>query len=862
MLNENLIKTIEQAAPVVGLITLAVVIAAGLLFLILQIVEYYRLLQSPAVFLELTPPAKKNKSREATQRLFTVLHGLRASRSITDRLLARKVAFSLEITASRDAGIRYLARVSSMDVESFEQAIASYMPDVKVRRVQETEKFESRYMRVLETKQTGHFAYPLRSEETYDEHDPMAYLTGAMTNLQPGEFMSLQIIVHPVNVREASVIAKRLLHNEELLHQLGRRRMPLIGSVLSGISSLLFGALDTLGEGVSSTKPRYDSQRSLAQHKQQVAMNIKPARVLSAFEQDLAEAVYDKLNQPLFRADVRMLLVTKTKQDEKHRSKSVRDWLALFAVPKYQSLKVRLNTPLKLVNKCRLAKFDHRLPSLFTNKSSLLSAAELTDLYHFPHTENARTVNVAKSLSKTLPAPISLKNGTALDVVLGRNVHHGVITDIGLTAAERERHAFIVGGTGNGKTTLLKYGIVQDIQNGKGVAVIDPHGDLAQELLSHIPKDRIKDVIYFNPADLGYPIGLNLLELPEGLSDDQLLDAKDFIAETVVSIMRKTFSDDGSGGHRIEYVLRNAVLTALTVKDATLFTVYDLLTDKDFRKPIVKKLEQEWLRNFWDHEFGKAGDYQQVKMMSGVTSKIGRYHASVSAERILSQPKSTIDFGDILDGKILICNLAKGLVGEDTSEVLGISILAKLQLASFQRIKQKRAARRPFYAYVDEFQNFATTSFVEMLSESRKYKLFLVMAEQTTSQQNDAKMVNTILTNAGTIICFKSNSLADEQQMLHLFNGKVDSGEISNLPAYNFYAKLSGGLEPQDPVSGMTIVLDEDGDESIAEAVIAASRKNYTKKFVAEKKAKDGKTSAKESKDDDQSEQLMTNSEG
>jgi hypothetical protein len=219
-------------------------------------------------------------------------------------------------------------------------------------------------------------------------------------------------------------------------------------------------------------------------------------------------------------------------------------------------------------------------------------------------------------------------------------------------------------------------------------------------------------------------------------------------------------------------------------------------------------------------------------MMAGVTSKIGRYHASVSADRILSQPKSTINFDEILDGKILICNLAKGLIGEDTSEVLGISILAQLQLASFRRIKQSRAVRRPFYAYVDEFQNFATVSFVEMLSEARKYKLFLTMAEQTTPQQDDDKMVNTILTNAGTIICFKSNSPADERQMLHLFNNQVEPGEISNLPAYNFYAKLSGGLEPQDPISGKTIVLEDGGSEDIIGAVVASSRANYAKKYI------------------------------
>lgn len=291
---------------------------------------------------------------------------------------------------------------------------------------------------------------------------------------------------------------------------------------------------------------------------------------------------------------------------------------------------------------------------------------------------------------------------------MGVNKHHNSETLIGLTDQERERHQYVIGGTGSGKTTMLQYQIVQDIKNGKGVAVIDPHGDMAETLLRHTPPERIKDVIYFNPDDLAYPIGLNLLELDEKLSDDDLLREKDLITETVVSIFRKIFSDDDSGGHRIEYMLRNVVQTALTQKHATLFTVYNLINDPTYRKSVVKTLDDENLKHFWRNEFGKAGGMQQVKMAAGITSKIGRFLFSASAKRILEQEKSTIDFDDIINSKkILICNFSKGLLGEDTSELLGIMVIAKFQLASLRRVRIDQSDRTPYYLYVDEFQNLS-----------------------------------------------------------------------------------------------------------------------------------------------------------
>ena len=241
---------------------------------------------------------------------------------------------------------------------------------------------------------------------------------------------------------------------------------------------------------------------------------------------------------------------------------------------------------------------------------------------------------------------------------------------------------------------------------------------------------------------------------------------------------------------------------------------------------------------------------QRVKMSHGVTSKIGRFEFSPSTKRVMGRPKSTIDFDDILSsGKILICNFSKGNLGEDTSELFGTAVLAKLQLAALRRSRLAQDEREPFYLYVDEFQNFATMPFVQMLSEARKYKLFLTMAEQSTAQQDEQRLVQIILANVGTVISFRTGSPVDEQLVLPLFKPFIDEGEIANLPSYNFYARLSA-IRSQEPMSGETILLEDEGDKAIAQKVIESSRDLYAYEYEdGTKKKKADKTESHETQD-------------
>lgn len=753
----------------------------------------------------------------------------------------RSPVFSFEITSTKKDGIRYLIQVERERADALQKAVSAYIPDAKVKEVDAP---NGSYSKVLEFKEQGHYVLPLTLTSAFAQHDPLSYVTSAMTKLGDDEQVTLQLVVAPIKLREAGKLSRKILRNEDVLSSLNSSPLDFLQKISDVMNGAMWGAVDLTNEVYHGTvSGDYYTQTSGKQDafKDQVTKRQRPARTLSAFELELMESMHKKVTQPHFQVSFRVMASGK---NAKENIQSLRTALDGYSVPLYQSLKSKMRIPLLQQHRQKLA--EKRLPNLYRRGSLILSAAEVAGLYHFPSSRISRTDNLITSLSRTLPAPISLKQNAKLDVVLGENIHHDVVTTVGLTEAERWRHLYIIGGTGNGKTTMLQYQIVQDMEAGRGVAVIYPHGDMAETLLSYVPEDRIKDVVYFNPDDLEYPIGLNLLELTEELEGNELLREKDIITESVISVFRKIFSEEDTGGHRIEYVLRNAVQTALTVEDATLFTVFDLLNDAKYRKKVLKDLEDKNLINFWKNELGKAGEMQKVKMAAGITAKIGRFLFSASARQILEQPKSTIDFDDIINnGKILICNFSKGLIGEDTSELFGITVLAKLQLASLRRARIKQSERRPFYLYVDEFQNFATASFVQMLSEARKYKMFMIMAEQSTSQQKDQQMVSIILANVGTVICFRTGNPQDEQALLPLFSPYIEQGEIANLPTFNFYAKLSA-ISPQEPLSGQTLLLEREGSEAISEEVVKLSRSLFAhKKEEPEKEEAKPETKAK-----------------
>lgn len=797
-----------------------------------------RILTGHYVLLELTPPSLTEKTAYTTKQLFSVLHTVGMQRTFFERLLGIKALLSFEIVSTKENGIRYVVRAREDLVEAVEHAIRSYLPHIRVRKIEDYLS-DNKNTKVIEFKLSKHFAFPLAKQDTLNMHDPVAYITGMMTKLNPAELISYQVIVSPTQVSETARISENILRNENVLRDLNKPSLPIfiqpIGwmgylfiRLLQGISGQAVWAVNELTHG---SENQIALNNTINYQQQLSAQNIKPVRVLSTFEQQVVLSVQEKIDQDLFEATIRVLLVLNNKNDMRSRVRAVTASLAPFSVPKYQSLSRK--SLLRIFDTLRIFLFKSRLLSLINTSSTLLSVSEIADLYHFPYSRITQTENIVKVLSRELPAPLSLKQEKEkLHIIFAKNTYGGTTTMIGLPQEERRRHIYIIGATGAGKSTMILSMINQDINAGRGLAIIDPHGELAETVLQCIPAERKDDLIYVNPDDLEYPIGINLMELTPGLSEEDSLREKEFIAESVISLFRKVFSSDMKGNpHRIEYILRNTIHTAFTVEHPTLFAIYDLLNNPTFQKKVVTKLQDENLKNFWKNEFGKAGDYQKVKMVSPITARIGRFLFSPSAKRILEQTKSTINFDDILNGKILICNLSKGKLGEDTSQVLGIMILNKLQLASLKRARIESKDRKDFYLYVDEFQHFATRSFVEMLSESRKYKLNLIIAEQSTSQQVEKDLVHIILANVGTVVCFKTANPEDEKLLLPQFEPYIAQGEIYNLAAFHFYMR-SSALNPEEPFSGETILLDVKADKNQIAILIEESRKNWAIKYV------------------------------
>jgi hypothetical protein len=746
--------------------------------------------------------------------------------------------------STKNEGIRYLLSADSKFIEIISHNLLSYLPGIKIKEVSDyfntlkSDQTIERLVRFVELKLSSHFALPLQTQKTLSENDPISYLTGNMTNLKADELISFQIIVSPVmNVFHQRIISeinnlRQLIYSNQPLTPVVKKNpwqkfvsLPIISliwllikgiwkivsTIIMFVFSMVIGFFDTSGKSVPFLQTPV----------------ISPPEILNPYEQELAVIIKDKIDRSLFETSIRLLVVTHKDEENKTRVNGLLASLGQLSSP-YQTLVTKsyfwrnINKQIKQFRQKSLSR-----NSIF-NQNPILSISELTDLYHFPYGDTTKTEGMVTLHSQELPSPLSVKNNSNFDVVFGKNKYANVETDIGLTDDDRSRHVYTIGQTGSGKTTIIFHMAKDDIQKGRGVAVIDPHGDLAEDLLYSVPESRFDDCIYLNPFDISHPIGINLLELKECFNEDELEQEKELVCESVISVFRRIFSkDENTDSHRIEYILRNTIYTAFTVKDATIFTVYDLLNNPNFQKGITDKLEDVNLKNFWINEFGKAGSFQAVKMVSGVTAKIGRFLFSPTAKRILEQAKSTINFDEIISsGKILICNLAEGKLGEDTSQLLGTTIIAKLQQAFMRRVRTPAPNRKPFYLFVDEFQNFATTSFTKLLSGGRKFGLRLTIAEQSTAQQSDRNMVNVILANTGTIICFRTASPIDEDLMLDQFSPYVKKGDIGNLPRFRFYMKLSA-IEPEEPFSGETIPITLDRDEKRLNRLIETSRKNW-----------------------------------
>jgi len=459
----------------------------------------------------------------------------------------------------------------------------------------------------------------------------------------------------------------------------------------------------------------------------------------------------------------------------------------------------------------------------FTPKFQILTISETASLWHLPSIQT-KIPNIAwgrqvlTEAPENLPVSLNLNDEQKQEInFFARTEYKNRVITFGIKQGDRRRHMYVIGKTGTGKSTLIANMAIDDMKKKHGLAVIDPHGDLSEILLDYIPSHRINDVCYLDPSDKEHPFTINILEVNDPTQAE-------LISSGIISIFYKIYAF--SWGPRLEHILRNTLLTLAQTPGSTLVDVPRILTEKDFRHQVVQKLNDPVLNNFWQNEFEKMPDRLQQEAIWPILNKVGQFVSSPSIRRIIGQPKSTIDLEKIMnEGKILILNLSQGRLGEDNAALLGAMIISKIQLAAMNRVNIPEEQRKDFYLYVDEFQNFATDSFIKILSEARKYRLNLCLANQYMAQI-DLPVQKAILGNAGTLMSFlvgAEDGFILEKEFGSIFTQK----DLVGLSNFQIIIKLAVDNLTSRPFFAYTLPLPQSKNQN-REKVIKVSQQRYS----------------------------------
>ena len=566
------------------------------------------------------------------------------------------------------------------------------------------------------------------------------------SNLGLDEIIDLDITLRPYKSIYLSFIRSRILSNKKII-KFRSRSLNFITYTLLGLLKLLATVLQFI-----SIRPNYRPQ------------------VLNNFKTQY----YSKLDAKYYKTVIKISVFSKYKYrliDIDH------DIKALFKNYKNYYLK-----------DLYFKKFNNYLPILFFSKN-IISQTGIANFYHlvqFNRPDSYYFLNHFKKLDLSLDRRQDYLNKN-YDLVLGKWFDSRDSLEVVMTKEDRKQHFLICGATGSGKSTLMYNMVQKDISNKKSLALIDPHGDLAERILNNMSAQDKQHLIYFNPMAQNQTFSINLLERYTVPGTKEYEVETELIIENLISVFTKIFSSEQLIGHRIEYILRNALKTALILERPTLLNVFDLINNPNYLNSMLPNIKDPSLLNFWNNEFKKAGDYQKVKMSFGVTTKIGRFLFSDIAKNVFGSSRPGLNFYELMNShNVLIFKIAKGEIGEENSSIFGTLILTKIQLSILARSKIQFNARHDFYLYVDEFQNFASLNFTQMLSEARKFKLYLIIAEQSLSQQ-DPLVTATMLANVGTIATFKTPSPFDQKLLIRYFEPFLKSSDLRHIPVLNFY---------------------------------------------------------------------------
>ena len=747
---------------------------------------------SSGVLLSISLPRENEKLPVAAEQMFASLHGLLTfSPEIQEHL-------SLEIASSVD-GIRFYVFTPRKYKNFVQSQIYAQYPDAEIHEaIDYTKSIPSgSFVSSVEVDLSRDFILPIKTFRDF-EVDPLSAITSALEDVDPDEQLWLQILTRPVEdfwqdrgheyvkmVREG--ISPVTLNPEDIIIDVGKNILSLGGNVVTHI--------------MRGPQPLPEIRGG------------SPIVRLSAGQELTLKMVENKLSKIGFETKIRLVSMAGNRERAEDLLSGLVSSFKQYSTADANSFIPDPESPSPDV----LVK-DYQARS-FTEKEAghyILTTEELASIFHMPNL-SVETPSIAWTGAKKGEPPLNLTaSGTT---IIGEVVFRDHKTRFGIKKSDRRKHMYIIGKTGTGKSTLLKNMIIQDMRVGEGVAVLDPHGQLIDELLDYVPETRVNDVILFNPADSDHPVSLNMLEMVDPKQ-------RTLMGDSLVDVFKKYFAE--SWGPRLEYILKNCILTLLEVPNTSLLSIPRLLTDRDYRKYIVNLINDPQMKAYWNNEYARMEGNERLitEAISPIQNKVGQFLNSELIRNVVGQPKSTIKLDEIINtGKIFFVNLASGRIGANNTALLGAMIVSQLQFAAMRRVDIPENQRRDFFLYADEFQNFATESFAVVLSEARKYRLDLTITHQYIEQM-PRPVQDAVFGNVGTLICFTVGA-SDARFLEREFTPVFLENDLINLGRYEMYLKLQIDDTQSNPFSARSLPPIEMPTTNVKETAITISRNKY-----------------------------------
>ena len=788
-------------------------LSRGVIFLLRKESDFMRTISF--VFIRVLIPKKESKEdyekeRDQTSEIrkvlgvaehfFTTLHGIYAGGL---RSFFRNQDFmSLEYIATDGQVELYIGCPRDLK-ELIEKQITTFYPDAVVEETDAPQIFhEHTHQATGYLTASKDFWYPIKTYQKFESADPANNIYNALSNAsdEHGNSAAVQFMIRPVKndwQRKARKTSKALASGKSEVAWWN-----IVGLLGKFFNLLVRGADDE--KSADSSKESDESQ-------------------------ELTKSIDEKSEKSAFETIIRCITSSPHQRNANVNLTNIMSAFAQYGTPSLNSFsKKKWHSKRSLIKNFCFRAFKR---SWHIQNKIVLSSEELASLYHFPHTKFNQIPGIKWQNYKIVKAPANIpKEG----LLLGHNIYRGESTPIYMKREDRFRHFYVIGQTGTGKSSVLQVMIRQDLQNGDGLCVVDPHGSLIEDIIPFVPKERIDDVIIFDPSDLERPLGLNLLEAE---TDEE----KDMLALDAMNIMIKMF-DEETFGPRIQDYFRNGVLTLMANPNGGALTdIVRLFTDDAFQQAQVKYVTNPVVKAFWTKQMAKTGAKEKQEMIPYFASKFGAFVTNSMMRNIIGQTKSSFDFTKVMnEQKILFMNLSKGATGDINSKLLGLIIVAKIQMGALQRQKMDKEDRKDFFLYIDEFQNYVTESIESILSEARKYRLSLNIAHQylsqidTSGQKKGVNLKDAVFGNVGTMMSYKIGA-QDAEPMSKEFAPAFTDQDLVNIDKYKAVMKLSIDTQPSKPFSIVPVnPYLEEGDPKVAKALKQISRLTYgrSKKFV------------------------------